>query len=254
MSLLASHFSWGPCIRLGWAVLCTVVEFSKKTGDHRELSRTDLLVVALAYMLEVETNGRDHLHTEPVAIPLSMLDIIDEGTESKSSKTPTPATTEVTETKEDRIPQPETTAVDEDDVDVVDDVKSDEEDGWTEVHHSTRDARNKKNKKNKRKNKPAGVDAVPVPVTTTPLTVTASDDTVDVTDRMLEGVSESKTCDGDSAVTTVTAVDDGCGEWIGPHSMLSGAGFDDTDNRNGVVRKRVGCVTTDFAMQVCLKL
>ncbi|GBC05927.1 hypothetical protein RclHR1_06500009 [Rhizophagus clarus] len=43
-----------------------VVNFSKKTGDFTSLSAVDLRVLALTYMLEVETNGTERLRKEPV--------------------------------------------------------------------------------------------------------------------------------------------------------------------------------------------
>jgi RNA-binding protein NOB1 len=42
-----------------------VTEFSKKTGDYVTLSATDIKVMALTYQLEVESNGKEHLKTEP---------------------------------------------------------------------------------------------------------------------------------------------------------------------------------------------
>lgn len=42
-----------------------VTEFSKKTGDYRSLSATDIKVMALTYQLEKEKLGTDHLKTEP---------------------------------------------------------------------------------------------------------------------------------------------------------------------------------------------
>jgi len=42
-----------------------VTEFSRKTGDFVSLSRVDLKVLALTYMLEKEANGVEHLRTEP---------------------------------------------------------------------------------------------------------------------------------------------------------------------------------------------
>ncbi|XP_045193353.2 RNA-binding protein NOB1-like [Mercenaria mercenaria] len=42
-----------------------VTEFSKKTGDYRSLSAVDIKVMALAYMLEKEFVGTDHIKTEP---------------------------------------------------------------------------------------------------------------------------------------------------------------------------------------------
>ncbi|KAJ3593382.1 hypothetical protein NHX12_005717 [Muraenolepis orangiensis] len=42
-----------------------VTEFSKKTGDYPSLSATDIKVLALTYQLEVEQVGSDHLKKEP---------------------------------------------------------------------------------------------------------------------------------------------------------------------------------------------
>jgi len=42
-----------------------VTEFARKTGDLRSLSTTDIRVIALAYTLERELVGTDHLRTEP---------------------------------------------------------------------------------------------------------------------------------------------------------------------------------------------
>jgi len=43
----------------------TVTEFSKKTGDYPSLSATDIKIMALAYQLEKEKVGTDHLKNEP---------------------------------------------------------------------------------------------------------------------------------------------------------------------------------------------
>ncbi|CAB4424919.1 unnamed protein product [Rhizophagus irregularis] len=48
-----------------------VVNFSKKTGDFASLSVVDLRVLALTYMLEVETNGTKRLRKEPIKKPLN---------------------------------------------------------------------------------------------------------------------------------------------------------------------------------------
>ena len=45
--------------------MAAVVSFTRQTGDFAFLSLTDLKVLALAYMLEVEENGADHLRTKP---------------------------------------------------------------------------------------------------------------------------------------------------------------------------------------------
>uniref|UniRef100_A0A8C4ZBF6 RNA-binding protein NOB1 n=1 Tax=Gadus morhua TaxID=8049 RepID=A0A8C4ZBF6_GADMO len=42
-----------------------VTEFSKKTGDYPSLSATDIKVLALTYQLELEQVGSDHLKKEP---------------------------------------------------------------------------------------------------------------------------------------------------------------------------------------------
>ena len=42
-----------------------VIEFARKTGDFRELSKPDLEILALTYMFEAEMNGTDHLRKEP---------------------------------------------------------------------------------------------------------------------------------------------------------------------------------------------
>ncbi|XP_030015830.1 RNA-binding protein NOB1-like isoform X2 [Sphaeramia orbicularis] len=44
----------------------TVTEFSKKTGDYPSLSATDIKVLALTYQLELEHVGSQHLKKEPV--------------------------------------------------------------------------------------------------------------------------------------------------------------------------------------------
>jgi RNA-binding protein NOB1 len=46
-----------------------VIEFSRKTGDYGSLSVTDLKVLALTYMLEVQHVGVSHLSTEPTIRP-----------------------------------------------------------------------------------------------------------------------------------------------------------------------------------------
>lgn len=45
--------------------LCSVTEFSKKTGDYPSLSATDIKVLALTYQLELEQVGSHHLRKEP---------------------------------------------------------------------------------------------------------------------------------------------------------------------------------------------
>ncbi|XP_077144644.1 RNA-binding protein NOB1 isoform X2 [Ranitomeya variabilis] len=42
-----------------------VTDFSKKTGDYGSLSATDIKVLALAYQLEVEHVGAEHINKEP---------------------------------------------------------------------------------------------------------------------------------------------------------------------------------------------
>lgn len=48
------------------AAMKTITSFAKQTGDIRVLSATDMKVLALAYMLDVEAHrGSSHLNTEP---------------------------------------------------------------------------------------------------------------------------------------------------------------------------------------------
>ena len=42
-----------------------VGDFAKKTGDFATLSLTDLKLIALLHMLEVEVNGEKHIRVEP---------------------------------------------------------------------------------------------------------------------------------------------------------------------------------------------
>ncbi|KAG8536257.1 hypothetical protein GDO81_026799 [Engystomops pustulosus] len=42
-----------------------VTDFSKKTGDYVSLSATDIKVLALAYQLEAEHVGTEHIRNEP---------------------------------------------------------------------------------------------------------------------------------------------------------------------------------------------
>ena len=48
--------------------ISAVAAFARKTGDFASLSRPDLKVIALAYHLEKEQNGVEHLRTEPIAL------------------------------------------------------------------------------------------------------------------------------------------------------------------------------------------
>lgn len=43
----------------------TVADFAKHTGDYRSLSATDIRVMALAYTMEVERNGTEHIRRSP---------------------------------------------------------------------------------------------------------------------------------------------------------------------------------------------
>ncbi len=46
----------------------SVASFASKTGDYATLSRVDLRVLALAYDLEKQTNGVEHLRAEPPTV------------------------------------------------------------------------------------------------------------------------------------------------------------------------------------------
>lgn len=45
--------------------ILAVTEFTKKTGDYRSLSATDIRVLALTYQLEKRHVGVDHIRTVP---------------------------------------------------------------------------------------------------------------------------------------------------------------------------------------------
>lgn len=212
------------------------MEFAKKTGDIRELSRTDLLVLALTYMLEVESNGLKHVRTEPVGVPLSMMDVIDEP-DVKPSAAPAPTVPEVEESAHaptdgpaDEAAPAEATA------------EAGDDDGWTEVRH-TKPAPAKKTARRRRGGGGGAVvsDAVPKPVPALP-SVTTPSEAAPASSVIVEGA-----CEG------VEEEDDGEGEWFGPGmaSAGGGTGWDIGTNADGSPRIPVGCITTDFAMQVC---
>ena len=46
----------------------TVTDFSKLTGDFKSLSVTDLKVLALTYMIEVQKNGLKNIKTAPTPV------------------------------------------------------------------------------------------------------------------------------------------------------------------------------------------
>ena len=45
--------------------MVSVSNFAKKTGDYKSLSAVDIKVLALAYQLEKEHVGTDHIKTTP---------------------------------------------------------------------------------------------------------------------------------------------------------------------------------------------
>lgn len=56
--------------------VCAAVGFARQTGDLRALSRVDLRVIALTYMLERQETGAAHLRTEPVRKVRWMVDAL----------------------------------------------------------------------------------------------------------------------------------------------------------------------------------
>lgn len=208
-----------------------VVEFAKKTGDIRELSRTDLLVLALTYTLEVEANGSGHLRTEPVGIPLSMLDIIDEPDEKATEAAP--ASSLPTAPAVDAPPPPPSAAVAAEEAgsnagDSAASEGGEDESGWVEVRHSKAVSTKPSKSSRRRRNRAARAAA------------TADPDAAVAADA------------ADSAfMTKVDREDDGEGEWFGPGSSSAATPFDAGVTVEGAPRSPVGCITTDFAMQVC---
>eukprot|EP00164_Ancoracysta_twista_P003084 GFYU01004116.1.p1 GENE.GFYU01004116.1~~GFYU01004116.1.p1 ORF type:complete len:491 (+),score=171.08 GFYU01004116.1:99-1475(+) len=65
--------------------MAAVIEFSKKTGDYTSLSKVDLRVLAMAYQVEKENNGVDHLRKEPMTTLNSIASKI-----SRGQKRPSP--------------------------------------------------------------------------------------------------------------------------------------------------------------------
>lgn len=47
---------------------CLVVDFARRTGDYPHLSRADIHVLSLTFMLEVESNGRNFLKPELIEL------------------------------------------------------------------------------------------------------------------------------------------------------------------------------------------
>jgi rRNA maturation endonuclease Nob1 len=191
------------CVSRCMLVVCwvTVAEFAKKTGDFRELSRTDLMVLALAYMMEVECNGTKFLNPEPVGIPLDMLDVIDDPSDDEKASPEVPSTAADTELG---------LAVAVEDTD----------EGWTEVRTRKPDTHVGVSKTQKRRQQRKAAKAA----------------AASATEAAPEGVLE----------TPRGERDDGEGEWFGPDTSMPTQWA--TELPEG--RVAVGCVTTDFAMQV----
>lgn len=89
-----------------------VRDFAAKTGDLPALSATDLRVLALAYMLEVETNGKDHLRTEPRSTAPALPGKSGVAKKRKGKRKPKPKA-------EEEVPAPAVPEVDEDGFQVV---------------------------------------------------------------------------------------------------------------------------------------
>lgn len=223
---------------------CAVVEFAKKTGDLRELSRTDLLVLALTYMLDVEANGAGRLRTEPVGIPLSMLDIIDEP-EEKDAATPSAGEAAAAEAGP---------AVDEagDDGEGEPDAAASAEDDWIEVHHSKPKPLSKSQRK--RRNK-AAAKAAAAAEGLLPAPSSAPSSTPTAAPALLPPSSPIATS-ADAAVSAMESLvldpteDDGEGVWVGPDTFSKGMGSSTQQLDPAAPAPTVGCITTDFAMQV----
>jgi rRNA maturation endonuclease Nob1 len=185
-----------------------VAEFAKKTGDFRELSRTDLMVLALTYMMEVECNGTKFLKPEPVSIPLDMLDVIDDPSDDEKA---TPAPISEATPSESQVEVGDGTAVPGEDAD----------EGWTEVRHRKLDTNSGSSKTQKRR-------------------------------QQRKAAKAAAACEAQAAPDGVLAAadgdrDDGEGEWFGPDTAVPTKWAAELPEG----RVAVGCVTTDFAMQVC---
>lgn len=233
--------------------LAAVVLASKQTGDYAILSKTDLKVMALCYMLEIEKNGRKHIR-EPKAAAFTEL-----------KRAPGISFEQLEQEEKERAEAVEKEAHDDD--------------GWTTVETVKKPQPPKKSKKKKRKKKKSsnqstsqetGVQTVVDDANSfeEPLDGQRADEEIaekeiaalaglDIKDPgddadKFASQSEVPIVDSEQNVSNLDVVEDESddGDWINEgnleeHLAKDGGEKDLTEEDE----QRVGCVTTDFAMQ-----
>lgn len=219
--------------------LASVIEFSKATGDFSVLSITDLKVIALTWMLEREMNGQKYLNEKP-RIP---------------AVTGIRCGNFIPFEELDRMEQEEKEAAQ---------AKAEEDDGWTTVekakpHHRTPSS---KRKKKRRPRKPATETESGILLTQETDRQSDQQPPIDPNHELSTSPSEAQE-QANHETTTVSDVsrdiieqvtedseeDNGVG-WINQQNLEQHLAKDAGEDANTAEdEQRVGCVTSDFAMQ-----
>ena len=162
-----------------------------------------------------------------------MLDIIDEPDEKASEAAPATSPRAAAPVVESVPPAPSAAVAAEevgsDGGDSAAGDGSDDESGWVEVHHSKAVSTKPSKSSRRRRNRAARAVATADPDAATAAAANASES---------------------AFITKADREDDGEGEWFGPGSSGAATPFDAGVTVEGVPRSPVGCITTDFAMQV----
>lgn len=210
--------------------LSATIAFAKASCDYASLSVTDLRVIALARMLEFERNGTEFLKIEPVTpefatsrgIPAYVLDEMEEAERKKKE------------------------------------AQLEEEDDWVTVATKKKPNSKEFKKSKKKKKKASSAFAVDVEMQTA-ATVESQPEPAAETAPVIVDASEkqenSTMTDGDAGadvamLETEPSPDSGEEGWITPENVelyLEEARKDQEVKPED--ERRVGCVTTDFAMQ-----
>lgn len=205
-----------------------VTDFSKKTGDYTSLSATDIKVMALAYQLEKEIIGTEHLKSEPTmqrTIKVTGLAGFNSKTEEENTREEKATSIQDSEKEEITANNNEVKA----DSEIVQSSENTEENS---VEDSNQDDNEKlaKNIAEQLKN------------------MDLKDEDVD--NLMVKVDSEGE--DDDDEETSEDESDSEGGEWITPGNLASKKKEMDLGEFEDVAVE-VACITSDFAMQNVLK-
>ncbi|XP_076470243.1 RNA-binding protein NOB1-like isoform X2 [Babylonia areolata] len=127
-----------------------VSDFAKKTGDYRHLSKPDISVLALTYMLEKQYSGEEHIRKEPLNKPAEYivpsktnavqqvagfyLDSKAQATDTENSDTPEPSKATAVETSdvlpENLLEEEEDKEAEEEGMEEEMDNNGDDDEGW----------------------------------------------------------------------------------------------------------------------------